>query len=645
MALCPSHADRTPSLSVTQAEDKILIHCQAGCAPEAVLEKLGLTVKDLFLDPISGPVVPPRVVAEYSYQDEEGKELFQVLRYEPKSFKQRHKNGAGEWAWNLDGVRRVCYHLPDMLRCRPGDVIYWVEGEKDCDALWDKGQVATTSPGGANAFKPEYVKPLAGQRVTVIPDNDSAGLAYARQVVTSLREVKADCHVIIVPNGKDISDWLAAGGDVEQLPTMETETSLLFEIGKPQYQRRDDVISWATLSGTLFKAESTHQERTGVHARISVSHDYQTLSWSLFNIERSEDRTRLANSAHQALPPETGKVYSKEDMRRELDAFCLGLWDYQVGTFTPELLAGDSSPKAVEFLLKPYLLDGGGTILFAPPGRGKSYTALLWAVSVHNGISKFWKVKQVPVLFINLERSRKSISRRLAFINKVLGLPLTQSLPILNARGKSLADVLPTCQKYIRQYGVKLVVLDSISRAGFGDLNENKPVNAIIDALSSLCDSWLALGHTSRQSEDHLFGSIMADAGADIVVQLSSEVSTTNSLGIGFEVTKSNDIAPVGDDVITLEFDGDGLTAIRQATPMEFPELSTRKRGNRGKMLEEVMDFILNQDSADATATETANATGHHRSHVARLFMKSGRFVVTRREKQQVFYGVKDLSE
>lgn len=48
MALCPAHPDRKPSLSVRVLDGKILLHCFAGCAPDAVLAALGLDWADLF---------------------------------------------------------------------------------------------------------------------------------------------------------------------------------------------------------------------------------------------------------------------------------------------------------------------------------------------------------------------------------------------------------------------------------------------------------------------------------------------------------------------------------------------------------------------------------------------------------------------
>ena len=49
MALCPAHDDKNPSLSIQLADDRILIHCFAGCSPQTIVRALGLEMKDLFL--------------------------------------------------------------------------------------------------------------------------------------------------------------------------------------------------------------------------------------------------------------------------------------------------------------------------------------------------------------------------------------------------------------------------------------------------------------------------------------------------------------------------------------------------------------------------------------------------------------------
>jgi len=46
---CPAHQDRSPSLTIKQADDgTILIHCFAGCEPNDILAAIGMNIRDLF---------------------------------------------------------------------------------------------------------------------------------------------------------------------------------------------------------------------------------------------------------------------------------------------------------------------------------------------------------------------------------------------------------------------------------------------------------------------------------------------------------------------------------------------------------------------------------------------------------------------
>jgi len=50
MACCPAHDDKTPSLVITDAGDKILMHCYAGCSTDEILTALGMKWSDLYRD-------------------------------------------------------------------------------------------------------------------------------------------------------------------------------------------------------------------------------------------------------------------------------------------------------------------------------------------------------------------------------------------------------------------------------------------------------------------------------------------------------------------------------------------------------------------------------------------------------------------
>jgi hypothetical protein len=57
-----------------------------------------------------------RVVETYTYHGPAGEVLYKVDRYDPKKFSQARHDGAGGWISNLDGVERVPYMLPLLLR-------------------------------------------------------------------------------------------------------------------------------------------------------------------------------------------------------------------------------------------------------------------------------------------------------------------------------------------------------------------------------------------------------------------------------------------------------------------------------------------------------------------------------------------------
>jgi len=48
IARCPAHEDHNPSLSLKQADDRILIYCHAGCTVAEICAAIGVTVTDLF---------------------------------------------------------------------------------------------------------------------------------------------------------------------------------------------------------------------------------------------------------------------------------------------------------------------------------------------------------------------------------------------------------------------------------------------------------------------------------------------------------------------------------------------------------------------------------------------------------------------
>lgn len=225
-ARCPAHDDQHASLSVNRGEDgRVLLHCHAGCALVAVCKAMGLRLGDLFPSSNNGDGLG-RVVATYDYCDSNGGRLFQVLRYEGKKFRQRRPDGKGGWIRNLKDVGRVLYRLPELLAADPTQTVFVVEGERDADNLGAMGLIATTCPGGAGKWHLCDDRPLPGRRVVILPDADEPGRKHADQVARALYGKVTSVKVLSLPGlpeKGDISDWLAAGGTVEELLRLAAE--------------------------------------------------------------------------------------------------------------------------------------------------------------------------------------------------------------------------------------------------------------------------------------------------------------------------------------------------------------------------------------------------------------------------------------
>ena len=219
VARCPAHEDRKASLSIHGRDEKVLIHCHAGCSPEEVCRAAGIEIRDLFLDESAHKLKPAskvakRVVSTYDYLDEKGALIFQVCRFEPKDFRQRRPDGQGDWIWNLEGVQRVLYRLPEVLAASE---VLTVEGEKDAETGHSLGFVATCNPGGAGKWRSEYTEALASKDVIVIPDADEAGRRHAQQVLTSMTGKARSLKVVELTGVKDLTEWVERGGTREQL--------------------------------------------------------------------------------------------------------------------------------------------------------------------------------------------------------------------------------------------------------------------------------------------------------------------------------------------------------------------------------------------------------------------------------------------
>jgi 5S rRNA maturation endonuclease (ribonuclease M5) len=233
-ARCPAHDDSVASLSVSEGDEgKALLYCHAGCSTAEVCEALDLHVADLFSERRDSTVA-----AVYEYLDESNRPLYRVLRLEPKGFSQERWED-GEWKPGMRDVRRVLYHLPELLRL--GDeTVYIVEGEKDADNLMRDGAFATSLVGGAGKWRDEYLEFFTDREVVIIPDQDDAGLKHAALLVEKLTGTAASVTIRHPAVGKDVTNHLLAGLTLDELKDEANEVAVFEPWDPDTYEVRDE---------------------------------------------------------------------------------------------------------------------------------------------------------------------------------------------------------------------------------------------------------------------------------------------------------------------------------------------------------------------------------------------------------------------
>lgn len=221
---CPVHNGKRDSFAVSPSTGQAYCHsgCGRGWSMVELERELGhassLQEAAKSIRAMVGGDAPKngtkKLLATHPYTDEDGKLLYEVLRFAPKSFSQRRPMPSGKWEYKLGDVRRVLFRLPKILQA---EEVFVVEGEKDVITLERLGFIATTCAMGAGKWRAEYAQPLTGKLVRIIPDSDAPGIRHAADVARSVIGKARDVRIIKLPNGKDVTDWVEAGGDEWQM--------------------------------------------------------------------------------------------------------------------------------------------------------------------------------------------------------------------------------------------------------------------------------------------------------------------------------------------------------------------------------------------------------------------------------------------
>jgi hypothetical protein len=241
-ALCPAHADREPSLSVTEGNDgRALIKCFAGCRTEDVLASLGLEMSDLFEqrnghDDKGFRSIPPKMTAtvqpcslknyaevkglpveflqnhglrdqkyqgqpavRISYRGMDGSEEAVQYRIALK----KSEKGYDRFRWRT-GSKAMLYGLWRLEKIRKVGWIVLVEGESDTQTLWYHGIPALGIPG-ADTWKREWAGYLDGvERIYVVVEPDKGGETL-REALAATASLRDRIYLVELGEHKDVS--------------------------------------------------------------------------------------------------------------------------------------------------------------------------------------------------------------------------------------------------------------------------------------------------------------------------------------------------------------------------------------------------------------------------------------------------------
>jgi putative DNA primase/helicase len=286
--------------------------------------------------------------AVWTYTDPAGQMLGYVCRFdghEGKEFRPltlwRSKSGQSTWRWISWPPKRPLYGLAGLTE-RPFAPVVVTEGEKACDAAARllRPFAAITSPNGSKSADKADWSPLRGRAVTVWPDADAAGLAFARAVAKCAAEAGAASVAILSPPqgvavGWDAADALAAGWDQKRATELVSAAAPVEKGSAPRYRRkrqRDDVI------GAVINTEGVELWRDpsgATYATMPVGNHLENWSLRSFGFERWVSGLYY-RKAGVALPTQ-----ALDDIRRTLD-----IKAYEEGTqYDPFVRVGSCNGK------------------------------------------------------------------------------------------------------------------------------------------------------------------------------------------------------------------------------------------------------------------------------------------------------------
>ena len=394
-----------------------------------------------------------------------------------------------------------------------------------------------------------------------------------------------------------------------------------------------------TSEAVRINIDEVRRERTGVHGRIIFLVNDVCIQFDNINLEKGDQRGRFCRDVYKNLSDSLTSQYGEKAINHDVGTLCQVLIGWEANHLTVKYIGVDERAEPLSFPLHPFILDNAGSILFAPPGTGKSYVGLIMGMCIANGLTTPFYTSQRPVIYVNLERPENTFRVRDLTVRRALGITGESNVGYMHARGMALKAIARRIERETASRPDTVIIMDSISRTGLGTLLDDSTANQFTDTMNALRRTWLGIGHTPRGDDKHVFGSVHFTAGCDIETRLVGH-ERGHTLNLMLETVKANDGRRNYKHAIALEFGAEpqeGLIGIKRLAH-DDPDLVAQSTDLSARIAS-----VIDINGGQATPTQIADEVGSALPNITRLLRDpKSRFVEVRSDGRNKYYGVQD---
>jgi len=298
-----------------------------------------------------------------------------------------------------------------------------------------------------------------------------------------------------------------------------------------------------------FEVTGTYQEKGSVWGEVSVEYLFDGEVEPVFKYKR--------------LNMLTDKRPGIEDLDARADQWDWDSFYEQVTSNTVtavrqppkrrELSERDDDGVTASFLVDPFILRSGVSLLFGPGGTGKSMIALAMALSVTTGRTIFGRkpTRVGPVLYLDYEDSIETHELRMTALMKGMVIkPEERIHPIEHLRpSQAVSRMRRDLLGIIRDLNPALVIVDSVGLARGGDAMGSEETIRLFSTLASLGTAVLGIDHMTK--DDVRGGKMVTPYGSIYTVNSvrlawsikAADLSDDTNTYVNLIQTKRNNVA------------------------------------------------------------------------------------------------------